>query len=331
MQNNAFQKNAINYPGLMSAIDTSKVDYSQFPKAIVDYSTVDGTNYGVPFDSGTAVTTMRVEVLEQAGYTIDDFTDITWDDYLEMGKDVLAKTGHPILSEQAGASDLIMMMLQSAGASLFDDQGNPTINNNPALNAAAEIYNDMVEAGVLVNVNSWDEYISTFVNGNVAGVVNGMWILASVQTAEDQSGTWRVTNFPKLDGVSGATNFTANGGSSWSVSSNANVELATDFLAKTFAGSTELYDTILPSAGALANWLPAGDSSVYAQPQEFFGGQKIYQDIVGFSAKVPSNNTGVYYYEARDAVSNALTKILQGTSMQAALDEAQETVEFAMK
>ena len=46
---------------------------------------------------------------------------------------------------------------------------------------------------------------------------------------------------------------------------------------------------------------------------------------------MPKNNTGVYYYEGRDAVSAAITKILNGTDPATALDEAQKTVEFAMK
>lgn len=331
MQNNAYQKNVINYPDLFSTYTGDAVDFSEFPKSVVAYSTVDGDNYGVPFDSGTAVTALRTDVLEQAGYTVDDFTDITWDEFIEKGKDILAKTGQPLLSGQAGSADLPMMMLQSAGASLFDDDGNPTIVDNDALNAAIDVYTRLVESGVLAEVNSWDEYIGTLVNGNVAGTVNGIWIVGSIQTATDQSGKWAMTNLPKLDGVSGATNYSANGGSSWAISSTGDTKLAEDFLGATFAGSTDLYDTILPKAGAVANWIPAGDSDVYAQPQEFWGGQPIFQDVVGFGSKVPSNNTGAYYYEARDAVSAAMTQIMGGTDPQKALEEAQANVEFAMQ
>lgn len=331
MQNNAFQKNGLNYPDLFSDFSDSDIDFSEFPQSVVDYSTIDDINYGVPFDAGTAITALRTDVLTEAGYTVDDFTDITWDEYLTIGEDVLAKTGQPLLSGQAGSADIPMMMLQSAGASLFDDEGNPTIVDNEALEAAIDMYTQLVEAGVLVEVNSWDEYIGTLVNGTVGGTINGVWIVGSIQTAEDQDGLWGVTNLPKLDTVSGATNYSANGGSSWAISSTADVDLASDFLAATFAGSTELYDTILPKAGAVANWIPAGDSDVYNEPIEFFGGQPIFADVVKFGPEVPSNNTGAYYYEARDAVSTAMTQIMGGTDMQTALEEAQANVEFAME
>jgi ABC-type sugar transport system, periplasmic component len=329
MQNNAFQKNVLNYPELFAEIEG--VDFDQFPESVAAYSTVDGTHYGVPFDSGTAITALRTDVLAEAGYTIDDFTDITWSEFIERGQDVLAQTGKPLLSGQAGSSDMIMMILQSAGASLFDEDGAPTITDNDALLAAIDVYAELVRSGVFVEVNSWDEYIGTFVNGSVAGTINGVWIVGSIQTAADQSGNWAVTDLPKLEGVSGATNYSANGGSSWAISSSGDVDLAADFLAATFAGSTALYDTILPSSGAVANWIPAGDSDVYAQPIEFFGGQAIFADVVAFGANVPSNNTGAYYYEGRDAVSAAITKILSGADPAEALAEAQANVEFAMQ
>lgn len=331
MQNNAYQKNVINYPDLFTDYSKSGIDFSQFPQAVVDYSVVDQVNYGLPFDNGTAVTALRTDVLAEAGYTVDDFTDITWSEFITKGSDVLAKTGKPLLSGQAGSSDLIMMILQSAGASLFDAEGKPTIVGNDALLKAIDVYSQLVTSKVLTEVNSWDEYVGTFVNGNVAGTINGVWILGSVQTAKDQAGKWQITNLPKLDGVSGATNYSANGGSSWAISANANAELAADFLKSTFAGSTEFYDTILPSSGAIANWIPAGKSTVYAQPQEFFGGQPVFAKVIEFSAQVPSNNTGAYYYEGRDAVSAAITKILNGTDPAAALEEAQKNVEFAMQ
>lgn len=331
MQNNAFQKNVINYPDVFADMKDAGIDYSQFPQSIVDYSTVDGVNYGVPFDSGTAITALRTDMLEQAGFTVKDFTDITWDEFIEKGKVVKEKTGKPMFATTTGTSDTIMMMLQSAGGSLFDDKGNPTIAKNDILFKAADVYKRLADSGVMMQVNSWDELVSSFVNEGAVGTINGVWISGSIQTAKDQSGKWTVTNVPSLPGVEGATNYTANGGSSWAISSTANVELAQDFLKSTFAGSAELYDTILPTSGAVANWIPAGQSKVYLEPQEFFGGQPIYADVVKFGEKVPANNTGVYYYEGRDAVSAALTKIINGEDPAKAFEEAQATVEFAMK
>lgn len=331
MQDNAFQKNTISYPDAFLDITDSGIDFSQFAEAKTAYSVVDGKNYGVPFDNGTVVAAYRTDVLEEAGYTVDDFTDITWDEYIEKGKDVLDKTGKPLLSCQAGESDVIMMMLQSAGASLFDEEGNPAMVDNAALKKVMETYKELKETGVLSEVNDWDQYVGSFTSGTVAGTINGCWILASIQTAEDQSGKWAITNMPSLVDVEGATNYSNNGGSSWAVTSACtNTDLANDFLKSTFAGSVELYETILPQSGALATYLPAADSDVYAEPQEYFGGQAIYSLITDFASKTPSNNTGVYYYEARDAVATAISNIVGGADIDDEIAVAQETIEFQM-
>lgn len=329
-QDNAFQKNVINYPDVFYALNGGPVDFSQFPAAKTAYSVVDGKNYGVPFDNGTCINALRTDVLAEAGYTIADFTDITWDDYIAKGKDVLAKTGKPLVSSAATSPDMIMMMLQSTGASLFNPDGTPNIVNNEALKQVLNTYTEAVKSGVLFEVNNWDEYIASFVNETVCGTINGCWILGSIQSAPDQSGKWAITNLPKLN-TSGATNYSNNGGSSWAVSSNTkNPELAMDFLAKTFGGSVKFYETILPSAGALATYLPAGSSSVYSEPQEFFGGAPIYADITAYAGKTPSNITGAYYYEARDAVAVAMTNIVKGANVDSELKAAEETVLFQM-
>ena len=331
MQDNAFQKNVISFPNAFTDLTSSGIDYSQFGSSKVAYSVVDGKNYGVPFDNGAVIACYRTDVLEQAGYTVADFTDITWSDYITKGKDVLAKTGKPLLSCQAGESDVIMMMLQSAGSSLFDAEGNPSMIDNEVLKEVMQTYAELVESGVLIEVNDWDQYVGSITNETVAGTINGCWIMASIQTAADQSGKWAITNMPKLDKASGATNYSNNGGSSWAVTSNCkNTDLAFDFFAKTFAGSVAFYETILPSSGALATYLPAADSTVYEAPQEFFGGEPVFAQITDFAGKIPSNNTGVYYYEARDAVAVAITNVVAGSDIDAELKTAEETVNFAM-
>jgi len=329
MQDNAFQKNVISFPDLFTEITSAGIDFKQFSSAKVGYSVVDGKNYGVPFDNGAVIACYRTDILEDAGYTAADFNDITWSKYIEMGKIILEKTGKPLLSCTAGGSDLIMMMLQSAGSSLFDAEGNPSIVDNAILKQVMETYAALVVSGILVEVDDWDEYVGSFTNSTVAGTINGCWIMASIQTAVDQSGKWAITNMPSLDGIDGATNYSNNGGSSWAITSQ-NKTLAEDFMASTFAGSVEFYEKILPSTGALATYLPAADSDVYEAPQKFFGDAKVFSLITAFAGKVPSNNTGIYYYEACDAIATAVTNIVAGADVDTELKSAQEEVKLAM-
>jgi lactose/L-arabinose transport system substrate-binding protein len=331
MQDTAFQKNVISYPEAFTDLTGTGIPFDQFSAGKVGFSTVDGKNYGVPFDNGAVIACYRTDFLEQAGYTIDDFTDISWSEYIEKGKVVLEKTGKPLLSCVGGQSDVILMMLQSAGGNLFDAQGQPTILDNPILEEVMTTYQELVTSGVMVEVNDWDQYIGTLNSETVAGTINGCWIMASIQAATDQSGKWAMTNMPKLDNAATATNYANQGGSSWAISSNCqNVELATDFFAKTFGGSTEFYDNILP-LGALSCWLPAADSLNYEQTNAFFSDQPAYTMILDFAGKIPPVTTGVYFYEARDAVATAIRNIIGGQDIATELQGAQDTVIFLMQ
>jgi len=333
-QDNAFQKNAISYPDLFQDLTSSGIDFSKFAKGKTAYSVVNGKNMGVPFDNGSVIACYRTDILSKAGYKVDDLTDITWDKFQEIGKKVLDKTGYALDSTEAGEPDLIMMMMQSAGSSLFDKDGKPTIAKNDTLKKVIQTYVSMAKSGVLgVTDDNWDEYVKSFNSGKTAGAINGCWIMASIQSAKDQSGKWAITDMPKMTGVDGATNYSNNGGSSWAMTANCktNKALATDFLKSTFAGSVDFYANILPSSGAIATWSPAATADVYGQPSAFFSNDKVFTKIVGYASKVPTNNTGVYYYEARDAIGVVITDVINGADIDSELANAQSTVEGYMK
>lgn len=325
MQDNAVQKNISTFPSAFLSIDGS-IDVSQFAQYKVDAATVNGKPYGVPFDNGASATFLRRDIVEQAGLQVSDFNEITWDRFIELGKIIKDKTGVSMISAVGNENDLVPAMLQSAGAWFFDEAGNVNIANNAALKEAARVYKGMVDAGVIMLVADWNAYIASL--KNVASTVNGCWIIGSITANADQSGKWVVATTPRLD-IPGGTNYSSVGGSSWLVMANSkNPSVAMDFLNATFAGSAQLYDTILPSSGAIATWLPASKSSVYGEPSAFFGGQKIYTDIVDYAGKVPRIKFGIFNYEARNSVALALADIVKGTPIDTALEKAQKDTEF---
>ena len=329
MQDNSYQKFVSFYPEAFSDLTDSGIDFSEFAEGKLSYSTVDGKNYGVPFDNGAVVSCYRTDILEEAGYTIDDITDIDWDKFIEIGKVVKEKTGKYMLSGQANSQDIIMMMLQSAGASLFNEDGTPNLVGNDPLNECIDIYQKMVKEGIFYEVNEWDEYVSSITNEQCAGTINGNWIMATIMGMEDTAGKWEITNMPKLVKSANATNYSNNGGSSWYVTSNCkNTDLAYDFLAKTFAGSVDLYANILPTTGAIGTWGPAGESEAYQEPQEFWNDQPIYSTIVEYAEKTPTNNTSAYYYDVREVISTAIQDIMTGADKDKTLEQAQADAEF---
>ena len=317
MQDNSFQKNIANYPEVFTELSTSGISFDDFSGGKLGDSTADGKHYGIPFD-----------MVEAAGLTVEDFKDTTWSEFMDLAKKVVDANGVPMLTS-SGGSEIVIEMLQSAGASPIVD-GKVHLVDNAALKEAINVYKMLIDEGIMVDYTDWDQYIASMNKGDAAGVIQGCWIMSSIQAAEDQSGKWAIVNMPALDGVDGATNFANCGGASWAVSSNCqNTELAFDFLKTTFGGSVELYDELLPNAGVISSYLPAAQSDVYNQNSDFYGGQAVYKDIVEFAGKVPAINYGAYYNDIRSALTDAITNVVQnGADIDGEIQNAQDTVEF---
>ena len=214
-----YQKYLRTYDGLFEDLTDSGIDFSQFSEGKLGVSMLDGKYYGVPFDNGAEIAAYRVDLLEEAGYTVEDLTDIDWDRFIEIGKDVLDKTGYTMFSSQAGSVDLIVQILRSAGGSIWKEDGSPYYVGDEKLEATIQVYKKLYDSGVMAMGNSWDEYIGTFTSGKTLGVINGCWIMASIETMEDTAGKWAITNMPSLPGTEGATNYSNQGGSTWGITS----------------------------------------------------------------------------------------------------------------
>ena len=328
MQDYSYHKDVTSFPDVFTELTDSGIDFSSFSAGKLADSTVDGKNYGVPFDNGATIMAIRSDIVEEAGLTTDDFKDITWSQFMELAKTVKEKTGTPMLTT-SGGSELVLEMLQSAGASPIVD-GEVKIADNEVLAQAVEVYATLVKEGYMTEYTDWDQYIASMNNGDAAGVINGCWIMSSIQAAEDQTGNWTIVNMPALDDVEGATNYANCGGASWAISSNCeNTDLAFDFLKSTFAADVDLYDDLLVNAGAIASYLPAAESSVYQEASDFYGGQKVYADIVDFASQVPAFDCGAYYSDIRSALTDVVTNVVQNDAdITSELQNAQDTVEF---
>ena len=305
MQDNSYQKYLKSYPDAFTDLKDININWDDFGKLKQSYSMVDDTHYGVPFDNGAVIACYRTDILDEAGYTIDDLTDITWSKFMEIGKDVHEKTGKYLLTSEATGGDTLMMMMQSCGANFVNEDGEAYIVGNEVAEKCINLYVDLVKNDVVKLVNNWDEYIATITGGEAAGIVNGNWITATLMSTEDQKGLWQITTMPKVDDVDTATNYANNGGSSF-------------------------YDAILPASGAISCYLPAGESKVYNEPNEFFGGQPIFSTIVEYSSHIPEFTKTPYHYEARECVNTAVVNIVNGTPVEDALQEAQDTLAFKM-
>ena len=331
-QDHFIQSYVADYPDCWIPLEGANINWDDFGAEKLSYSTIDGQHYGAPVDNGTAIFAYRTDVLEQCGYTLADVTGITWDRWLEIARDVKEKTGFALLSMDHSGDDLPYMMMQAEGLSQWKD-GKPFFADNEPLERIIGVIVQGAKDGTILLANSWSEYCDQTIVGNqVAGVMNGNWIIPTIEQVADNSGKWALTTIPTLDG--GKEGYAANGGSSLYITGNCkNVDLAKEFLAYTFGGgegSMETYDNALRNGGVITCCISAGGSDVYKEGVPYFGGQAIYSDIVGMGAFVPVVEQNDFHYTARTYIGNAITNIINGADLKGELQSAQEQVEFEM-
>lgn len=318
------QKYLTSYPGAFADL-TNEINFKDFAQYKLDFMKVDNKIYGVPFDSGVTGLFYRTDILKEAGYEAADLQNITWDQFVEIGKVVKEKTGKAMLSFGKTDGGLMRMMMQSAGTWYFDKDGKPALVGNAAFKEAVELYKEIMDSGIAVPTNGWDEWVKAFNNGDCASVVSGVWIVGSIKAATDQSGKWAVAPTPRLTSVD-SKNATNLGGSSWYVCEKSeNRDLAIDFLKTMYAGDNDFYQTILMNNGAVGTYMPASTGEAYAKPDEFFGGNAIYSDLSKWMTEIPAINYGSYTYEADAAIMAQMEGVYSGKmSVDDAIKAAQE-------
>ena len=332
-QDHYIQQYVTNYPDAWQDVDDADCDWDGLGAEKLSYSTVNGKHYGFPVDAGTAIFAYRTDLLEEAGYTIDDVTGITWDEFDKIGVDVYNKTGKYLLCMDGDGNDLFYMMLQGEGASQFKD-GEPYFTENEKL---VEIFNVLVKLAqdnVLYLANDWSDYTDQAIQGDmVAGVYNGNWIIPTIEQVKDNAGKWEITTAPTLTGAEG---YASNGGSSLYITANCTkTDLAKDFLAYTFGGRSAedgqsiTYDEALTNGGVIGTCAAAAESDVYQQGVEYFN---IYADIVEYTQHVPTVEQSDYHYSAREQLATALQNVLtNGEDVDSALANAEQQLRFEME
>lgn len=320
------QKYLQSFPGAFAAL-SGKIDHSGFAPYKVELMTLDGTVYGMPFDSGVTGLYYSKDYLEQAGFKPDDMQDLTWDRFIEIGKEVEAKTGKKMLGLDVNDAGFVRILMQSAGSWYFDKDGNLAIEGNAALKAALETEQKILQANIHKPAAGWTEWVGTFTSGDVATVTTGVWITGTVKAQTDQAGKWGVAPIPKLnvDGASHASNL---GGSSWYViESSAEKDEAIDFLNEIYAKDIDFYQKILVNQGAVGSLMAARSGPAYAEKDAFFGGEPVWQNFSDWLAKVPSVNYGVFTNEVDTAVTAHLPDLANGANVDEVLKAIQSQAE----
>ncbi|WP_112180635.1 ABC transporter substrate-binding protein [Paraliobacillus zengyii] len=310
---------------------TDYINADDFAAYKTETTSLDGEQYGVPFDSGVAGLYVRTDYLEEAGYTVEDVTNITWSEYVEIGKKVKEATGKDMITLDPNDFGIIRTMIQTAGTWYFEEDGStPHLADNAALEESFEIYKEMMEANIVKMNSDWSQFVGAFNSGDVASVPTGNWITPSVKAEESQSGNWAVVPVPRLE-VEGSVNASNLGGSSWYVLNTDGKDAAAEFLANTFGSNEAFYEELVTEIGAIGTYIPGIQGEAFKDEDEFFSDQPIISDFTEWTEEIPAVNYGMHTYAIDDILINEMQNYLNGKALSDVMNDAQSQAETQLR
>ena len=311
---------------------TQYIDPNKYVNFKVQNCTYNNKIWAVPYDTGVSAWFYRIDILNQAGYTEKDVENITWDEFISIGKNVFDKTGKYIIPLMPSANMEGRVILQSANSWYYDNEGNLNIVDNQALIDMTETIKEIYNAGIVDRVSAWDDITASIYNEKSAGVIGGSWWADTIMDNSNQSGLWRVTQVPRMSGSQSYTNYGCCGGGSWLVCNTAQQNSAIEFLMDTIATSTELSIAMEKSSCVIPSLI--SESNLQSNINlSYFGNQDICTEMTEWGKYVPYCNYSTNSYEIAyahgeliaDYLNNkiSLDKVIQELEKEAEIIENQ--------
>ncbi|HEX6194764.1 MAG TPA: ABC transporter substrate-binding protein [Jiangellaceae bacterium] len=139
--------------------------------------TADGVEYGIDYHLGAWVMYYNNAVLEEAGVDVDSI--VTWDDYIEAGKQVVENTDSWMASvETTDRFTVLGLMLQNGGGTY--DENNELILDSPENAEALQLISDMVNVHEIATVAEGglhhdESYYQSLNDGKYASLWMPLW------------------------------------------------------------------------------------------------------------------------------------------------------------
>ncbi|MFF4582515.1 ABC transporter substrate-binding protein [Streptomyces sp. NPDC001373] len=267
----------------------------------------------LPWEANSAGFWYRADLFEKAG--VDAEALQTWDDTVEAGKQLKAKTGTFLIgldkpASQADAANFFQMLLQLQGAFYFDLEGRITLGSPEAVKALTLI-KALNDAELVADLaGGWNALMSALKQGTTAVQPMPTWFGGIIEEqVPGEAGKWKV-RLPPAVRRGGSTAATVNsthlavaGGSRHRAAAWSFVEFA---LTRP-ASQVRIYR----DKGIAPALMAAYEDSLFHEPSAFFSGQRKGETfLAALKAPQPAFDYTADYARALKLVTDAQSKVL---------------------
>jgi len=183
---------------MMDLTDRAQKYADDFSPSFWKNCVYDGRIFAIPWDMGPCAVFYKRNLFER--HAIDPDAIETWDDYIEVGKQIVAasdgETRMLALSSQ-GLIGIFEILMQQNGGGVFDEEGRIICDSQQNVEAL-EVLRGLFESGITspINPNS-HEYYASFQNDRIATYPMAVWFGGSIKDyAGPTAGNWGVFRLP---------------------------------------------------------------------------------------------------------------------------------------
>ncbi|MFJ5546606.1 ABC transporter substrate-binding protein [Streptomyces sp. NPDC093225] len=284
----------------------------------------------IPWEANSAGFYYRADLFEKAGVDVDSLA--TWDETIEAGRRLKARTGAHLLgidkpASQADAANFFQMLLQLQGAFYFDLDGAITLDS-PAAVTAMTLIKTMNDAGLVSDLaGGWNALMSSLKHGTAAVLPWPTWFGGVIEEQlPDEAGKWAV-RLPPAVRRGGPTAATVNS-THLAVSGSSRHQAAAWTFVEYALTRPASQVRIYRAKGIAPALMKAYDDPVFHQPSAFFGGRR-KGEIFLEALKAPQSavNYTADYGRALKLVTDAQSKVLlKGADPARVLRDAADTL-----
>lgn len=306
---------------------SSKIDINNYYSYKSLNVTSNNSVYAIPYDSGTGILFYRSDLIQKAGYSDSDMQNLTWSEFITIGKKVKETTGVDMIVMCPEGDMEGRLLYQSAGTWFFDSEGKANIAGNSAFSDAIVTMNNVYEADIVYDAAGWDDYIYAIANQKVASLVGASWWAPIISGYADQAGLWKITQMPRMEGNDTYSNYSNLGGGDWYIINNSNSEFSASFAVEMFANNQELANYMAETYFVLPtnkNMI----SGLTTSPSEFWCDQNIASIICEYNSHIPAVKYGLNTYEITYVVGPIAGEYIDGKiSLEEALSQMSSEAE----
>lgn len=186
-------------PQLLPMNQFVEPEIDNFIKSRFEIYAKDGNYYGMPTHVGASVMYYNKEIMDEAGVDIDSIK--TWADYVEAGKQVVAKTGKMMTNVHTGDYMTMWEMISQQGSDWFNEDGELTVDNDINIKTLQFLY-DMIYEHKIAELTPGgaphaEEFYAYMNDGGAASITMPMWYMGRfTDYMEDLKGKMVVRPMP---------------------------------------------------------------------------------------------------------------------------------------